>query len=373
MKIVLVHFAGFWDYTIGLANGLAGLAEVRIIFGKPVAPQKLVLLDRRIQYEIFDKPDRDSHPRNLTVIWNILQRIKHFRPDVLHIQESLTPCFELGLLAYGAVAELPPIVATVHDANRHPGDLSIRLHDQTRHITMNKARAVIVHAHQVKRDLIARFQLSENMVHVLPHGELGTLFRSLSSQPVPVREQASVLFFGRLVRYKGLDYLVEAMPLVRQSIPEAKLIIAGGTDTLREYAHKVGPPCEVYPGHVGDDHVAELFQRASVLVLPYIEASQSGVASIGLALGTPVIASAVGGLRELIRDGKDGLLVPPGDSKALAKAISRLLSDPGLCSEIRENIRAKCSTELAWDNIAKRTFTLYHEVLGYDTGETKCA
>jgi len=373
MKVALLDFGIAPDSVVQLANALAPSAEVFALFAKTISAEKQALLDCRTHCRVFNKPSRDLHPRSPAAVWKIFEAIRHISPDILHVQESRNPWFELGLIAYGPKASLPGIVTTVHDARQHPGDHPIRLHEQTRHVSIRRAGVVIVHSQQVKIDLIRRFRLPEGGVRVLPHGELGSLFARLSTRAVPAREPDTVLFFGHIARYKGLDHLVDAMPLVRSARPAARLIIAGAGSGFEEYARRAGPPCEIVPGRVPDDRVAELFQRATVLVLPYVEASQSGVAHIAAALGTPLIATAIGGFVELIHHGEDGLLVPAENTPALAAAIVQLLSDQGLGSKMAEKMRARCLADLGWGSIAKRTTAIYDEVLSGRGVEERCA
>jgi len=111
--------------------------------------------------------------------------------------------------------------------------------------------------------------------------------------------------------------------------------------------------------------VAGLFQRSAAVVLPYIESSQSGVAAIAYAMGTPVIASDIGGLREIIRHEEDGLLVPPCDVRDLADAIIRLLSDHSLQHQMKTAALKRCQEYLNWSNIAAQTVEVYHRAIAH--------
>jgi glycosyltransferase involved in cell wall biosynthesis len=111
------------------------------------------------------------------------------------------------------------------------------------------------------------------------------------------------------------------------------------------------------------EQVAKLFQRSTISVLPYIEASQSGVANLSYGMGTPVIASDIGGLGELVQSGTDGLLVPPGDVSALADAIIRLLSDVPLQEKMRSAAAERCQQDLNWSNIAAQTIQVYEQAI----------
>jgi glycosyltransferase involved in cell wall biosynthesis len=202
-------------------------------------------------------------------------------------------------------------------------------------------------------------------VNVLPHGELGSLYQRRVSQNSLPREPYTLLFFGRIWPYKGLKYLLEAMPLIAEHLPDVKLIIAGRGENLRQYFPNGcdDKRYEILNNFISLEDVVGLFQRSTVTILPYIEASQSGVAALSYGMGTPIIASDVGGLSEIVRHEKDGLLVPPRDVRALADAIVRLLSDHNLQHQMQAAALARCQEDLNWSNIAAQTVEVYRKAM----------
>ena len=103
----------------------------------------------------------------------------------------------------------------------------------------------------------------------------------------------------------------------------------------------------------------ELFAAADVVVLPYIEASQSGVIPLAYAAGKPVVVTAVGGLPEAVEDGRTGLVVAPRDERALADAVVRLLDDPVLARELGAAGRRKLDAEWSPARVAEQTLRVY--------------
>jgi glycosyltransferase involved in cell wall biosynthesis len=162
-----------------------------------------------------------------------------------------------------------------------------------------------------------------------------------------------------------LKYLLEAMPLIAERISEVKLIIAGRGENIKQYFPDGYDEkhYEILNDFIPIEAVVGLFQRSTAAVLPYIESSQSGVTAIAYGTGTPVIASNVGGLGEMVRHGKDGLLVPPRDVRALADAIIHLLSDRDLQGQMQAAALARCHEDLNWSNIAAQTVEVYHKVI----------
>jgi glycosyltransferase involved in cell wall biosynthesis len=155
------------------------------------------------------------------------------------------------------------------------------------------------------------------------------------------------------------------MPLIAEKIPEVKLIIAGRGENIEQYFPNgyEEKRYEILNRYIPSEEVADLFQRSTATILPYIESSQSGVAAISYATGTPVIASEIGGLGEMIRHEKDGLLVPPGDVRALADAVIHLLSKPELQQQLRTAALTRCQEDLNWSNIAAQTVEVYRKAI----------
>lgn len=145
-------------------------------------------------------------------------------------------------------------------------------------------------------------------------------------------DEPVVLFFGFVRRYKGLRHLLKALPAVRQQLPVRLLVVGEFWEDARPYHDLVrqlglSDAVQFYSEYVPNEELAVYFSAADVVVLPYLEATQSGVAQIALGFETPVIATSVGGMPETIEDGRTGLIVPPGDSAALSNAILRYFQE----------------------------------------------
>ncbi|HEY6563136.1 MAG TPA: glycosyltransferase, partial [Pirellulaceae bacterium] len=142
-------------------------------------------------------------------------------------------------------------------------------------------------------------------------------------------------------------------------------VIAGQGEDFEGYRLRMQHPerFEVRNHWIGDRERSELFQRATIVVLPYTEATQSGVVPVAYTFGKPVIATTVGGLPECVEHERTGLLVPPRDSSALADAIVTLLSDPAKCRAYgtagKEKLDRECSPEV----IAQATLGVYRRAI----------
>jgi len=154
--------------------------------------------------------------------------------------------------------------------------------------------------------------------------------RKEARQRLGIPSDAEVLlFFGYVRRYKGLDVLIEALAIARQRRPQLRLLVAGefyeNEQKYREQIATLGlePYVTVVNQYIPNEAVGMYYRASDVVVLPYREATQSGILATAYTFQRPVIATAVGGLQELVIEGKTGFIVPPEDPAALAKAIEQ--------------------------------------------------
>jgi glycosyltransferase involved in cell wall biosynthesis len=364
VKVTLFHL-GFAEYVMGLANALAQCVEVEVIHPLSLEGVCSSLADKNVKLTPFSKPRVRRDPRNLPAIVRAFGLIRKSKPDILHVQESCDYAYDL----YSVFARMPHLVTTIHDVVPHPGDKHAAPGLQyTKAVSCWRSSRLIVHTEGMRRQLATRFHVRPQKIDVIPHGELGSLYRDFARStgiPAVRREPHTLLFFGRIWPYKGLRYLLEAFSIVKREIPEAHLVIAGqgGDLAANESAIRSLSGVEVIDRFIPTEQIAGLFERSSIVVLPYVEASQSGVAAIGYTTGTVVVASNVGGLAEFIRDQKTGILVEPRCPSSIASAIISLLKDRGKQAHIRDNAQAVARSSLGWEAIGQQTLETYKHVL----------
>ena len=173
------------------------------------------------------------------------------------------------------------------------------------------------------------------------------------------------VFFGYVRHYKGLDTLLEAWPAVRRERP-VTLVVAGDfyedAAPYRRLAAAAGSDDAVrlMEGYLPDEEVEALFKAADVAVLPYRSATQSGVTHVAYALGVPVITTDVGGLAETVKPGETGLVVPPEDPAALARAIVRFFAE-GMGPALRAGV-ASLRHQHSWEALAASTVELVDQL-----------
>ncbi|AQT82548.1 group 1 glycosyl transferase [Mycolicibacterium litorale] len=192
-------------------------------------------------------------------------------------------------------------------------------------------------------------------VHVIPHGDEG-IFDSADVPDVVVTGPVA-LSFGTVTAYKGVDTLLKAWPAVRARVADATLVIAGalGPDMDEKQLRAqipAGAGVTLELGYVPVSDVASYFSAARCVVLPYKRSSQSGVAHLAYTLGRPVVATRVGDIPDVVRDGVSGLLVSPDDPNALAAALIRLLTDAELAAAMAKAGADSLAAGGSWDQIA---------------------
>ena len=359
MRVAFLAF-DFGEYCIRLAGGIADAnTKVLLLLAREEAKPYRHLLNGSVELCEFDKPRMRQPFKQLSMVSNLIRRIRAFKPDVIHLQLGHMWFNLLGLPLLRDI----PLVLTVHDSLIHVGDAaSAKTPQWIYDLACFRARQRIVHAPQVKDSLIKRTGVPRETVHVIPYVIVGDVDISAG---VDVQPQPEVLFFGRIWEYKGLEYLIKAEPLITAEVPQVQIVIAGTGEDFGRYRDMMVNPDRfiIYNEYVSDEKRAELFQRAAVVVLPYIEASQSFIISIAYRFGKPVVATTVGGLPEMVDHGRTGFLVPPRDIKSLATAIVDLMQHEEMRLSFGENGMRKVNVECAPEVVGQQTVNVYRRAL----------
>ena len=349
------------DYSIAFAEAISTQCEVLL-----VAPAAFLRgRDRpccpKLNSEFIEWP-RHRSLRNLLFLPKLLWKILRFRPDLIHFsnEKNVWLNFILPLLR-------APVVTTVHDVFYHPGDDGPGSVPQwLTHLFIRQSDASIVHSTELAEQAIKHLPVTKHSVYVLPHLALSR-YRDFASQRVLQRSEVSrpqVLFFGRLRRYKGLDIFIDAAKAVVEEIPTARFVIAGrsDSDTAQALAAATSQFFDVRDRFISDEEAAQLFTDADLLVLPYIEASQSGVLAVACTFDLPVVASDVGALGAMVVESGMGIVVPPHDSATLAKAITRIIQDQELYKVCAQNSK-RLAIEIGAFNVSRKAMGIYGDVI----------
>lgn len=216
------------------------------------------------------------------------------------------------------------------------------------------------------KDEIMRITYAEP--EVIPYGAPLEVVEKPPST-TPKKGPKNILFVGRIIERKGLPYLIEAMTKVVAEI-EAQLVIVGGGDRREELERMVRDmgleEIVIFTGKVSTDYLKELYEKCDVFVLPSIVDSRGDTEGLGvvlleaLAYKKPIVATDVGGIRDVIKNERTGLLVPQKDPGALSDAILRLLRDKELARRLGHEGHQYAREYFSWDRILSKLESLYH-------------
>jgi glycosyltransferase involved in cell wall biosynthesis len=212
-----------------------------------------------------------------------------------------------------------PFVYFAHDPIPHPGDYATRAQIWTQRDLIARAKAVVALS-QYGLQALASQGVDESKLQLAP---LGAVFEPAAAPPQQ-QSPARLLLLGRMLAYKGLDVLLDALPAVADR-PDWRLTIAGAGNSLdAARARLTHPQISLRPGWLSDGDIDALFASHDVLLAPYVSATQSGVVAEAMARGMPVIATRVGALAEQIGDGEGGWLCAP-DGASFGDAVTKVL------------------------------------------------
>lgn len=361
MRVLI--YGNFLDYQIQLANELCKTESVMIIISSyKYHHESLNNVNKSIQLEFLGKGYSLYTPENLSILNSFMKKINDFNPDVVHVQiGGGVSLFNLPFLLY---LKKYPLITTFHDIKPHLGEYS-RIRSFIPYLLRKHSNQIIVHGNKLKNQILTEYNVSSKIVNSVPIGEHETEPFKMYEKPALKEDGKLILFFGRIYEYKGLKYLIQAEPMITKEIPDARIIIAGVGEDFEKYEEMMENKESfiVHNYRISYQEGAELFQRSSVVVLPYIEGSQSGVIPTAYSFKKPVIVTDVGSIPEIVDDGVTGFIVPARNSAELAKAIIKVLNDSTLRENMGERAYIKLKTDLSWDNIAKKTIEIYKKAM----------
>lgn len=273
------------------------------------------------------------------------------------------------------------VVMTVHNVNAGKRDQTDSFYNRlTLRIQYLLCDHLFVHTDRMKRELVSDFNITPEAVSVIPFGLNDTtpktgLTREEGRQRLGLADgDKAVLFFGQIAPYKGLEFLIEALGILKRKGQSFKLVVAGRVKRGADgYGSSIRAALQTHlsPGDlvehirfIPDEDVEVYFKAADVVAIPYTDIFQSGVPFLAYSFGLPVIATDVGSLRDDIVDGETGFLCEPKNPPALAATIERYFSSD-LFRELparREEIRQRASEHHSWATVGEITDAVYARV-----------
>jgi glycosyltransferase involved in cell wall biosynthesis len=292
--------------------------------------------------------------------WRLCRRERF---DIIHVHWPLPH----SLFGYAAArASDAPTVISFHGAELMVVNNVVRLARPFLHWAIRTAGAVTANStHTVK----AIQKIYDRPVNIIPFGTAAGAY-SESDQPKSDGTK-QLLFVGRLVERKGLPHLIDALGILAKHMPVHLNIVGSGPEEprLKELARDRGLEQSItFHGRISPDELSRHYSRCDAFVLPAIVDSRGDTEGLGVVIieamsfRRPVVASGVGGIVDLVIDGKTGLSVPEKDSPALAEAIARVLTDPDLAQRLGRAGYEHVQQNYSWPAIIKRLDDLYREL-----------
>jgi glycosyltransferase involved in cell wall biosynthesis len=360
---------GMQNHTAQLTRALdrRGVVQTVVTTRPPTAPrlQRLGNYARVIRLGLPVRRFRQLYGPQVGVLAPILA----VRTDLVHVHLGE----DLAILPVGmAAAKLRglPLVLTVHMSLNH----TLIVTDFRSAVLKTfggpierwgerSADAVLVITPRLARQLVSE-GVEEERVHVIPPGVNSALFSGPFEDPFPSIGRPRVVFVGRLAPQKGVRTLVEATRLIRA--PGAQVLLIGDGPqraTLEQAVQRLGVGDVVhFFGFVPHERVPAVLAHADLLVLPSLYEELGTILLEAMWMSVPIVASRTGGIPDIIDDGVNGLLVLPGDSAALARAIDRVLSSPDLARRLGKAAQEQAKGYYDWEVLAERVLEAYRGV-----------
>jgi len=242
-------------------------------------------------------------------------------------------------------------VLFLHDPIPHSGEPKKRLKNQKHQVSLMDDTVLL--SKKFIPTVEKEYGVSASAIHYMP---LGAMDYSNGNHVEPVKfdENSGIhfLFFGRIQEYKGIDILLKAFSKIKKMYPDTTLTIAGNGD-FSVYEQLISGTEEILNRYIDDSEISGLFSETNtVVVLPYADATQSGVIPIASQYGNPVIASKTGGLVEQLDDGNLGIFVDSGNIDSLLAGMERAITDRKALKE-QSNAMIKYHDSLDWNVIVR--------------------
>lgn len=343
--------SGISYYTIRLANALTARYGVSVVCFRNLLPKFLFPGHKHVGQDLstlnFDKGVSafDGMDWNNPLTWyrayNFMVREK---PDVILLQWWTSSAAHMHLIISLINLRLKAkIILEFHEVVDpfEESILPIRLYSRVMgRVLIRRADGFVTHSDSDKKLLAEKYRMSAERIQVIPHGlydQYKPVDREAARKSLGLGSDNVIMSFGLIRPYKGIPNLIRAFGELPGDVArQSKLLLVGEIWEDRESVVSAIDACPykdrvvLLDRYVSDDEVATYFSAADLVVLPYLRASQSGVAHIAMAFGKPIIVSKVGGLQESMADYSGTYFVQPGDSTAIKDAVVKLLAEkPG--------------------------------------------
>lgn len=353
MKIAIISFT-YVEHCAHLAKALSKRNDVLLMLPKKEKVDNAKILskffsDSNVKLHLFDKfPNYDL--RNLLTVKSIKEEVGKFGPNVICLQSLYYWLyFILDFL------KTYPLVTQVHDPIFHSGTGSTKyknINSYLQKLIIKNSDQIIVNGKKLALGFSKKYNYPLDKIHTMLFSEY-SLTKDISQSENKVKLNR-ILFFGRVHYYKGIDILVSTEKYLASFLNDFKICIAGsGNHEL--YRNKIidTENYDIISEKIEWTDISSIFQEADIVVLPYRDATQSGVIANCLAYRKPIIVTNRGSIDEIVKHNKSALILEKLNSITLAANIITLLNDDKLKRKFSKNIDISLKTHLSWDNVIK--------------------
>lgn len=365
-RIVYVVFeptGGMRHYAESLSSAMSSIADSRLV--GPGVVEEFCALD----HKIITKLTRRYNPRYYRLMADAI--VKKYKPEVVHITSS-----SIGLAPF--IARLRQhnieIVYTIHDPVPHGrmrrlwgGLVEWYIYSIQMPWILTKCSAIHVHTRDHVEVIRRKYgdRCAEKLYPVQHGGGVISAILTGTARPDEWKDDPeffTFLFFGRIEPYKGLGVLLSAFEKLVSITPQCRLVIAGA-GPIEKNIRLPARQCTLINRFIRDSEIKCILEGTSVVVLPYVSATQSGVIPLAYEFARPVICSDVGGMPELVVPWKTGLIVPPGDVNALADAMKWMAVNRADTRKMGDAAKVYMAEHFSWKTIARQHCQKYAALL----------
>jgi phosphatidylinositol alpha-mannosyltransferase len=372
MKIALVSPYDF-SHSGGVNNHITNLYHCLVHMGhevKVIAPTSKVITSVGNDFIHIGKPlpfpASDSIirvPVSLNLGGQIKEALAREKFDIVHLHEPFVPMLCSAVLRFSDTVN----VGTFHAADAKPG---YRFGWPISRIMLRRRQKKLdghIAVSRVAYDYARKYVPGEYTI--IPNGtDLSHFHPGVKPLEQYCDGKLNIVFVGRLEPRKGVDYLLPAFREVKQQVSNSRLIIVGAGTRLRagyvEWVKRAGLEKDIiFVGHVSDPDLPRYYRTADVFCAPATGRESQGIILIeAMAMGRPIVATNISGYATVVNHGVEGLLVPPRDSRSLAKALITLLQDEDLRRRMGEKGLAKAN-DFGWEKLSQRVVAFYEQTL----------
>lgn len=389
MKVALVSF-GHADSAIPMAKHLSEITNIDLLFTFPLNRRKNNVINfekldikpglqnedtvniafseevknyisKKLKLKLFIyKNLKIKSLTNLILSWKYSRILKQY--DLIHFNGK-----NMHILLLRFFLPNKKFVYTVHDLENHTGEKAKNaLAQKFNHQILKSNSHVVIQNKDDYHKVLQDYKEKSDTIHFIPFGQL-EIYKYYNTDNIKVPE-SDVLFFGRISPYKGIEYFIKAVKMLKKEFPGIKAIIAGSGNFYFDTKDiENDQTFTIINKFIESDELVALIKSCKIVICPYTDATQSGVALTAFVFNKPVIATQTGGFKDVIKNGLNGYLVPVKDADAIHEKAKLLLENPQLLEKISKNIQNEAETgEFSWNKIAKSYIKVYKKALNIE-------